>query len=98
LSGPGKISKLLLRRQAIAGVFQEELDRLAFSDADIRATVAEDPLAGDVVVVSCGSTLDPERREKVAAALSGFAIPFRWADSRGGADAEAPERAEELRS
>lgn len=98
LSGPGKISKLLLRRLAIAGVFQEELDRLAFSDADIRATVEEDRLAGDVVVLSGGSTLDPERRERVAAALGGFAIQFHWADGSGVADDEAPVHAVELRS
>jgi fatty-acyl-CoA synthase len=98
LSGPGKISKLLLRHHAIAGVFQEELDRLAFSDADIRATVEEDRLAGDVVVLSGGSTLDPERRERVATALSGFAIQFRWADGGGVADDEAPVRAVEFRS
>jgi hypothetical protein len=87
-----------LRRQAIAGVFQEELDRLAFSDADIRATVEEDRLAGDIVVLSGGSTLDPGRRESVAAALSGYAIQFRWADGGGAADEGAPARAAEIRS
>lgn len=98
LSGPGKISKLLLRRRAIAEVFQEEVDRLAFSGGEIRATVEEDRLAGDIVVLSGGSTLDPERRERIAAALDGFAIQFRWADIGGAADDEATTRAMEVRS
>jgi fatty-acyl-CoA synthase len=98
LSGPGKISKLLLRRQAIVEVFQEEVDRLAFSDAEIRATVQEDRLAGDVVVLSGGSTLDLERRARVAATLSGFAILFRWADGGGAVNGKAAMRVAEPRS
>ena len=98
LSGPGKISKLLLRRQAIVEVFQEEVDRLAFSDVEIRATVREDRLAGDIVVLSGGSTLDIERRARVAATLSGFAILFRWADGGGAVDGKAAMRVAEPRS
>ena len=51
LSGPGKVSKLMLRRQAISAVFQQELDRLALANTKVRAVVAEDPLAGEVVVL-----------------------------------------------
>jgi fatty-acyl-CoA synthase len=85
LSGPGKISKLLLRRVAIAEAFQEEVDGLGFADADIRAEVVEDRLAGEIVVLSCsgGLAFDAERHEKIAAALSGFAIQFRWAEGGG---------------
>jgi fatty-acyl-CoA synthase len=99
LSGPGKISKLLLRREAIAGVFQEELDRLGFADVDIRASVVEDSLVGDVVALcySGASILGRERHQKVAAALDGFAIPFRWAECGSAADDDGGTRAVELR-
>jgi len=79
-------------------VFQEEVDRLAFSDVEIRATVREDRLAGDIVVLSGGSTLDIERRARVAATLSGFAILFRWADGGGAVDGKAAMRVAEPRS
>jgi fatty-acyl-CoA synthase len=104
LSGPGKISKLLLRRAAIAQAFQDEADRLGFADVDIRAEVVEDRMAGDIVVLSCAGALklDAERREKVAAALSGFAVQFRWAeDASAMADNEREQRRDsvaELRS
>jgi fatty-acyl-CoA synthase len=84
LSGPGKISKLLLRRKAISGVFQEELDRLALQNLDIRAVTTDDRLSGEVVVLSsCRARPNPQDLTSVAAALSGFAIPYRWAEAEG---------------
>jgi hypothetical protein len=55
-------------------------------------------------VLSCAGALklDAERREKVAAALSGFAVQFRWAeDASAMADNEREQRRDsvaELRS
>ena len=78
--------------------------QLRFADADIRAQVVEDRLAGDIVVLSCsgGLVLDRERHEKVAAALSGFAVQFRWAEDAGAmVDNESEQRRDsvaELRS
>jgi fatty-acyl-CoA synthase len=82
LSGPGKISKLILRRRAICAVFQEELNGLALSDTEIHAAVAEDRLAGEVVLLrALGARLDPHDLRRVEAALSGFPIPYRWAEA-----------------
>ncbi len=81
LSGPGKISKLILRRRAISAVFQEELNGLALPDTEIGAVVAEDRLAGEVVLLcASGARLNPHDLRRVEAALSGFSIPYRWAD------------------
>jgi len=89
LSGPGKVSKLLLRRQAISAVFQQELDRLALANTEITAVVVEDPLAGEVVLLcTAGTKLDPRDLRRVAAALSGFSIPFRWAEGEALAAAD----------
>jgi fatty-acyl-CoA synthase len=84
LSGPGKISKLLLRRQAISDVFQEEIDRLALKRLQIRAAMADDWVSGEVVVLSTsGATPDSEELNKVATTLSGFSIAYRWVYARG---------------
>ena len=75
LSGPGKISKLILRRRAISAVFQEELNSLALPDTEIRAVVAEDRLTGEVVLLcASGARLNPHDLRRVEAALSGFSI------------------------
>jgi fatty-acyl-CoA synthase len=81
LSGPGKISKLLLRRRSIVATFQEELDQLGLADR-VRAAVVDDRLAGEVVMLTCDDrpALDEGRRAEAAAALNGYAIEFRWAD------------------
>ena len=82
LSGPGKISKLTLRRQAISAVFQEEIERLALPDSAIEAAVVEDRLAGEVVLLrAMGAPLEADALRKVAAALSGFSIAHRWAET-----------------
>lgn len=84
LSGPGKISKLQLRREAIRGVFQEEIDRLGLDRLEIRAATAEEPLSGEIVVLcASGAKPDAEELRQVAAALGGFSIPYRWADADG---------------
>jgi fatty-acyl-CoA synthase len=83
LSGPGKISKLLLRRRAISGVFQEELNRLALAYLDIRAVTTDDRLSGDIVVLSSsGAKPSPQDLRRVAETLNGFAIPYRWAEAQ----------------
>ena len=90
LSGPGKVSKLLLRRQAISSVFQQELDRLALANAKVRAVVAEDPLAGEVVLLcTVGAKPSPHDMRRVDAALSGFSIPCRWVESEALAATDA---------
>jgi fatty-acyl-CoA synthase len=82
LSGPGKISKLTLRRQAISAVFQEEIECLALSGTAIEAAVVEDRLAGEVVLLrAVGAPLEADALRKVAAALSGFSIAHRWAEA-----------------
>lgn len=86
LSGVGKISKLMIRRAAIAAVFQEEIDRLPLAAYKIRAHTEEDRLTGESVVLSCAgaSPPDADRRQMVAQALEGYTIPYRW-DENGGA-------------
>jgi hypothetical protein len=93
LSGPGKISKLLLRRKAVAAVFQEELDRLGLADC-VRSEVVEDRLAGELVMLSCfgPASLDDGRRAQAAVALRGYAIQFRWAEDAAIPDRERTER------
>ena len=68
LSGPGKISKLLVRRAAIAAVFQEEIDRLPLAANKIRARTVEDTSSGESVVLSCAGMGPPDaaRRQMVA--------------------------------
>ena len=81
LSGPGKISKLRLRREAISNAFQEELDRLALAQVEIRADITDDQQLGEVVVLrSSGVKPKAQDLRKVAATLEGYAIPYRWAD------------------
>ncbi|MGO9755537.1 MAG: AMP-binding protein [Roseiarcus sp.] len=86
LSGVGKISKLKIRRAAIAAVFQEEIDRLPIAALKIRARTEEDSLAGERVVLSCEGLGPPDadRRQMVAQALEGYTVPYRW-DETGGA-------------
>jgi fatty-acyl-CoA synthase len=86
LSGPGKISKLLLRRQAISNVFQEEIDRLDLGRLRIHASTAEDRVSGEIVVLSASGAMDSEQLSRVAATLSGFSIPYRWSDTRQAAE------------
>jgi fatty-acyl-CoA synthase len=82
LSGVGKISKLHLRRGAIRDVFQQEIDRLALDRLQIRAAAVEDRVAGEVVVLSTsGAMPNSQELSEVAGALSGFSIPYRWAES-----------------
>ena len=93
LSGPGKISKLQLRRRAIADAFQEELSRSSLPEVEIRATTVEDEKSGEIVQLTCvdGTRPDTSARQRLEAALEGFTIPFRWAD-----DAVAPVDCVEL--
>jgi fatty-acyl-CoA synthase len=89
LSGPGKISKMTLRRRAISAVFREELERLALPDAKIEAVVVDDRLAGEVVLLrALAAQLDADDLRRVTAALSGFAIPHRWAEAEAPASSD----------
>jgi len=81
LSGVGKILKLPLRRRAISAAFQEEIDRLSLESLQIHATVADDPVSGEVVVLGAlGGKPNSAEMDQVAAALAGFSISYRWAD------------------
>ncbi len=79
LSGPGKISKLALRREAARAVFQQELDALELG-ANIIATPVDDERAGLVIELAIvdGSRPEATTAEKIAAALDGYAISHRW--------------------
>lgn len=80
LSGPGKISKLLLRRRAIGDVFREELERLDLGDTRIDLVVVEDSLAGEVVELSWAGVCPSESlRDEIASAIDGYTISHRWA-------------------
>ena len=59
LSGPGKISKLMIRRAATVAVFQEEIDRLPLAAHRISVRMEEDSLTGESVVLSCGGWARP---------------------------------------
>jgi fatty-acyl-CoA synthase len=87
LGGPGKISKLMIRRAATVAVFQEEIDRLPLAAHRIRVRMEEDHLTGESAVLSCGGLGPPdaERRQLVAEALSGYTIPHRWDESESAA-------------
>jgi hypothetical protein len=55
---------------------------LALSDTEIRAVVAEDRLAGEVVLLcASGARPNPHDLRRVEAALSGYSIPHRWAEA-----------------
>ena len=79
-TGPGKISKLLLRREAIREVFREELERLGeprTREIDIR--VEDDPLAGTVaVLIAPDSGLSSDLERAIEAALRRYPIEHRW--------------------
>lgn len=93
LSGPGKISKLLLRRRAIGGVFREELERLDLGDTRIDLVVVEDSLAGEVVELSwTGASPGARLRDEIASVLDGYTISFRWmaTEPARNADRDAP--------
>ena len=82
LSGPGKISKLELRRGTIARTFQSELDRLGLPLA-LTAHVVDDDRAGTLVVIESGGCVTPAARDAVAKALDGYPVSFCWKDEHG---------------
>jgi fatty-acyl-CoA synthase len=93
LSGPGKISKLLLRRRTICDLFGDELGRLDLGDTHIDLAIVEDSLAGEVVELSWrGASPGVRLRHDVGAALGDYAIPYRWAaaGAKDGAGQDMP--------
>lgn len=82
LSGPGKISKLKLRRDAAQAVFQQELDQL---DLGLTASAMDHDRLGTVIVVATarGEAPEPAVVAKVAAALDGYAIGHIWQETGG---------------
>lgn len=91
LSGPGKISKLTLRRDAIERAFQAELDGLALGTCRISVSTVHDERLGHVATLSCGAdrALTTEELNQVARALEGYTVPFRWTENRSAAVAGA---------
>ena len=86
LSGVGKILKLPLRRRAISAAFEEEINRLSLDRLQIHAAVADDRVSGEVVVLSAsGEKPNSSDLDRIAAALAGFTIPYRWGDGVDGA-------------
>lgn len=79
LSGPGKISKLSLRREAARRVFQDEVDQCL---RDIRASVqiVEDPEFGDVAALRSESGGRPPEAAVLAVrdALAGYTWRHHW--------------------
>jgi fatty-acyl-CoA synthase len=79
LSGPGKISKLMLRKATAQRVFQSEVDRIA-AEHGTKVDVTDDAHHGLVAVLSGLEQGQAEIRRKIADALSRYAMPFRWND------------------
>lgn len=77
LSGPGKISKLKLRRDATQAVFQQELDALGLG---LTAIAEDHDRLGTIVTITTANGAPPEAATvtRVAAALDGYAIGHRW--------------------
>lgn len=77
LSGPGKISKLRLRRDAAQAVFQQELDQL---NLGLTASATDHDRLGTVIVVATkdGRTPDATVIATVSNALDGYAISHTW--------------------
>lgn len=82
LSGPGKISKLELRRVAIQRTFQDELNALGLPVA-LHAEVVDDDRAGTLVVIAGARPVTAPERDAVAKALDGYSVSFRWKDEHG---------------
>jgi hypothetical protein len=92
-SGPGKISKLLLRRKTITSTVRGELDRPGLAGR-LHVAVVGDRLAGEVVMVTCSTpcAADEDRRAEAAAALNGLAIEFRRTNDLAVCDGDEAER------
>lgn len=77
LSGPGKISKLLLRRLAIRMAFQETADAILGSGA-ISVEAAETNNGTTAILTATSGHIAPERAKQLNDKLSEFAVPFEW--------------------
>tara|TARA_R100000935_G_scaffold58762_1_gene97634 strand:- start:868 stop:2664 length:1797 start_codon:yes stop_codon:yes gene_type:complete len=77
LSGPGKISKLSLRKRAAAQVFQKDIDTAAGPD---RAAVElqDDPEFGQVASIFPKEFLSRAVRDSIDAQLAKYSIKTRW--------------------
>jgi len=81
LSGPGKISKLVLRRRAIEDVFRGEIERTEVGASGLEISVHDDALSGEVVILASREPFSEADMKSIQAALEDYAIPFRWATS-----------------
>ena len=80
LSGPGKISKLSLRREAARAVFQAEVDAAMAANASAGVTVRvdDDDRCGQVAVLT--GACDADSRGAIGRALEGYTLRHRWED------------------
>lgn len=79
LSGPGKISKLALRREATRSVYQGEADRIA-GPAKIIVTVRDDARHGTVAELSDQYGLPADTREEIDAQLKQYSVAACWTE------------------
>jgi fatty-acyl-CoA synthase len=74
LSGPGKISKLNLRREAARSQFQAEVD--AITGAKVMVRIDDDKRFEHVAVLS--GTANANQRAVIERALEGYTLRHRW--------------------
>lgn len=78
LSGPGKISKLTLRREAARSTFQSDIDRVV-GDMRVTVQIVEDAEFGEVAALRSDSGTPPEAAVlAVRDALAGYTWRHRW--------------------
>jgi fatty-acyl-CoA synthase len=80
LSGPGKISKLELRREAARATLQGDVDSvMSRRNQTVRVQVVDDPRFGQIAELHTPSEGIPENaREAVDRALAGYTLRSRW--------------------
>lgn len=79
LSGPGKISKLILRREAARSVFQDEIDAISGA-GKIMVSVQDDSRHGIVAEFLEISEITSDVREEIDEKLKIYSIATRWAE------------------
>lgn len=79
LSGPGKISKLILRREAARQVFQHEADAIAGS-GKIAVSVHDDARHGIVAELREVNEIPDSVRKDIDEKLKQYSIAARWAE------------------
>ena len=78
LSGPGKISKLTLRREAARSVFQADVDKV-LNGTKVSVQIVEDPEFGEIAALRSVSGVPPDAAvHAVRDALAGYTWRHRW--------------------